>query len=78
MIHDPDSCGGDTVVKDSRPCTLNGHAAIRRRRECLVCHQRFSTYEIEMASAKEQVQMMASNIRDRLVQQIDNFIGGIT
>jgi len=38
-------CGfADSKVVDSRP-TDEG-SSIRRRRECLVCHKRFTTYEI--------------------------------
>ncbi|MBI1239328.1 MAG: transcriptional repressor NrdR [Alphaproteobacteria bacterium] len=33
----------DTQVKDSRP--TEDHAAIRRRRECVSCGQRFTTFE---------------------------------
>ena len=37
-------CGDDDdKVVDSRPSDEG--AAVRRRRECLVCHQRFTTYE---------------------------------
>ena len=37
-------CGNpDTKVSDSRPNDAN--TAIRRRRECLVCKKRFTTYE---------------------------------
>src|SRR5438105_9078840 len=38
------SCGSlDTQVKDSRP--TEDSAAIRRRRVCLACHFRFTTFE---------------------------------
>lgn len=38
------SCGHpDSKVVDSRPTE---ESSIRRRRECLVCHKRFTTYEI--------------------------------
>lgn len=38
------SCGqGESKVLDSR--ALDGGGAIRRRRECLVCAKRFTTYE---------------------------------
>jgi len=37
-------CGGDTTVLDSRG--LQGHAAIRRRRACLVCGAQVTTYEV--------------------------------
>lgn len=33
----------DTKVSDSRP--NDNHTAIRRRRECISCHKRFTTYE---------------------------------
>jgi len=37
-------CGGDTGVIDTR--TTQG-GAIRRRRSCNVCEERFTTYEVE-------------------------------
>lgn len=38
------SCGAiDDKVVDSRPST--DHSVIRRRRECLACHTRFTTFE---------------------------------
>lgn len=39
------SCGSDDIkVVDSRPVEDNN--SIRRRRECLCCHARFTTYEV--------------------------------
>lgn len=39
------SCGSDDIkVVDSRPVEENN--SIRRRRECLVCRTRFTTYEV--------------------------------
>lgn len=39
------SCGyGESKVIDSRPVEENN--SIRRRRECLQCHTRFTTYEV--------------------------------
>lgn len=39
------SCGSDDIkVVDSRPVEENN--SIRRRRECLACHTRFTTYEV--------------------------------
>ena len=39
------SCGSDDIkVVDSRPVEDNN--SIRRRRECLNCHARFTTYEV--------------------------------
>ena len=38
-------CGfHDSKVIDSRP--VEGNDSIRRRRECLSCHRRFTTYEL--------------------------------
>ena len=38
-------CGfNDSKVIDSRP--VEGNDSIRRRRECLSCHRRFTTYEL--------------------------------
>ena len=39
------SCGSEDIkVVDSRPVDENN--SIRRRRECLTCHNRFTTYEV--------------------------------
>lgn len=39
------SCGShESKVIDSRPVEENN--SIRRRRECLDCHMRFTTYEV--------------------------------
>lgn len=39
------SCGSEDIkVVDSRPVEENN--SIRRRRECLACHNRFTTYEV--------------------------------
>lgn len=39
-------CGNrDTIVKDSRPTHVGKFSAIRRRRKCLKCGHRFSTFE---------------------------------
>ena len=37
-------CGGETQVINSRPQVTT----IYRRRECLVCHKRFSTNEVRV------------------------------
>jgi|GEM_PF-4379437 len=40
-------CGkGSTIVTDSRQVQHNGKPAIWRRRECLQCKRRYSTYEV--------------------------------
>lgn len=40
-------CNGETTVRDSRPTHVGKHIAIRRRRECVSCGRRFSTFETE-------------------------------
>ena len=40
----PSCASEDIKVVDSRPVEDNN--SIRRRRECLVCHNRFTTYEV--------------------------------
>lgn len=43
-------CGGDTTVVDSRGASRRGRVPfIRRRRECLLCGDRFTTYETPIA-----------------------------
>lgn len=42
-------CGGTTKVIDSR---LRANNTIRRRRECLNCGERFSSYEMLLYDAK--------------------------
>lgn len=39
-------CVGATIVADSRPTSKHG-GAIRRRRKCLTCNQRFTTFEVK-------------------------------
>lgn len=38
------TCAGDSAVLDSRVC--DGGETIRRRRQCLACKRRWTTYEI--------------------------------
>jgi hypothetical protein len=42
-------CGADSKVTDSRP----SHRSIRRRRECLACHYRWTTFEVVHAEGME-------------------------
>ena len=50
-------CGGDTIVLDSRPRPDTVH----RRRKCLNCDHRFSTYEVD------------KELYDKLTWSIDEF-----
>ena len=43
-------CGGNTKVINSRP----QEDIVYRRRECLICKERFSTTEIDVDMCKEQ------------------------
>lgn len=49
-------CLGDTKVTDSRDANLG----VRRRRECLECAHRFSTYEIESSDLEEIKELILS------------------
>lgn len=40
------NCGNETDVKDSRPRRKFGKATVTRRRHCLACDIRFTTYEL--------------------------------
>ncbi len=55
------SCGGETKVIDSRE--LETAPAIRRRRECLGCDRRCTTYEMEDSSKTEFVEEVFSRAR---------------
>lgn len=44
-------CGGATHILDSRKVSSTG--AVRRRRKCLVCESRHSTYEIPVRSDRD-------------------------
>ena len=51
-------CGGKTEVLDSRPSSVGGSRAVRRRRKCMSCPYRFSTYEIEEGALLKQLQRL--------------------
>jgi len=38
-------CGGASEVKDSRPSSIGGSSAVRRRRMCRGCGARWTTWE---------------------------------
>lgn len=42
------ACGGETQVTDSRE---GPHGSVRRRRRCLACGKRFTTYELTASQA---------------------------
>lgn len=70
-------CGGDTKVTDTRPT----EASLRRRRCCLVCAHRYTTYEVVSADdAKDGALVMFSKRRltslRHALSSIDRIIGG--
>lgn len=72
------SCGADDDrVVDSRPADTGG--AIRRRRECLTCHERFSTMERPLLPALD-VRKRNGDVRafdlDKVRQGIDRASNG--
>lgn len=54
-------CGGDTSVSDSRTVPNNPHST-RRRRECLACGKRFTTYEVMDSMATITVRLRSGRI----------------
>lgn len=48
-----ETCGGETMVRDSRISTRT--QAIRRRRKCLKCGHRFTTYEVTDDDMKQYI-----------------------
>ena len=46
MSNCPECNSSETVVKDSRPAIRIGTIVTRRRRVCLQCTNRFTTYEV--------------------------------
>jgi len=64
-------CKNDTTVTDSRPAPRN---RIRRRRKCLGCGDRFSTYEL-LAPREDTDRRMTKTITNMV---IDRFFKGKT
>ena len=65
------SCGSlDTQVKDLRP--TEDPAAIRRRRVCLSCNDRFTTFERAAARARRDQAQWAARLfdRDKLMRSV--------
>lgn len=65
------SCGGDTKVINSR----SQEDSVYRRRECLICKERFSTTEIDLQMYEKLAYASLSNIREKVnevMEQIKN------
>ena len=58
-------CDGATRVADSRD--VRGERLLRRRRECLVCLHRFTTYEREVGPDVQKIESPAALLRRALV-----------
>ena len=48
-IHNCPDCGGGTLIKGSRVTHIGGLGTRHRRRMCIKCNHRFSTYEMPRA-----------------------------
>lgn len=48
-------CGGATQCMDSRP---NKNGSVRRRRKCLTCGTRFTTWEIDLRRYHEMLKQL--------------------
>ncbi len=46
-------CGGGTSILETRACERMGASAVRRRRQCLRCHHRWTTVELPMEMVDE-------------------------
>lgn len=70
------NCGGDTKVIDSRP----QEDSVHRRRECLVCKERFSTTEIDLSMYEKLANASLSAMQEKVNEamgQIKNNINSI-
>jgi hypothetical protein len=73
-------CGGTSIVKDSRPAGLGGASAVRRRRLCLACKHRWTTWETGIGGGRLEQHMGSAaravgaaivalqNLREEIVQ----------
>lgn len=67
-------CGGDTKVIDSRP----SEDSVHRRRECLVCKERFSTTEIDMQMYEKLAKDTLSEIQVKVNETMDQIKNNIS
>ena len=58
-------CGGISSVKDSRPSNIGGASSVRRRRVCLECKARWTTWENTLGGGRLEQRM---NTAARAVQ----------
>jgi transcriptional regulator NrdR family protein len=64
-------CGGETKVIETRM----GEANLRRRRECLKCQERFTTYELRVDSVSELWQQL--QVAKRAFVEMGKIVKGI-
>lgn len=67
------SCGGNTKVIDSRP----QEDSVYRRRECLVCKERFSTTEIDMQMYEKLAKDTLIEIQEKVNETMDQIKNNI-
>lgn len=67
------NCGGNTKVIDSRP----QEDSVYRRRECLVCKERFSTTEIDMQMYEKMAKDTLSEIQAKVNETMDQIKNNI-
>jgi len=66
-------CGTKMGIVDSRPTLLGNAAAVRRRRKCLQCNHRLTTYECEAIKDAEDMRTALG----RVVGLARNAVGGL-
>src|SRR5262245_19155784 len=66
-------CGERSAVKDSRPASIGGASTVKRRRICLACHQRWTTYETVLNAGRlEQRLGSMSHALDTAIERMYN------
>ena len=71
----PCVCGARMRIIDSRPCVVSGERGMRRRRRCMSCGNRITTYEVEETRAFD---VRALHVALRAIRgQLDILIGDV-
>jgi hypothetical protein len=64
------ACHGPTSVKDSRLTTHDGQSAVRRRRRCLKCSFRFTTFEAQPTDKDPNFTRLVNQAALRMLRQM--------
>lgn len=67
------NCNGDSKVLETRyadKLRIVGFSGVRRRRECLKCKHRFTTYETEVLLSDVDIEDRVALLRAELIETI--------